>query len=125
MHADWRALVAPADDLEVDRNTIVVRFTNGRTHVVTVSDDQNGILLEALVAGKRHLQRVSDPTAYAWQLNRSSRVVGYRLDHCGRLVAHAWSPLPGLTEELFQLLVRTLAAEADHRELVLTGLDRR
>jgi hypothetical protein len=60
----------------------------------------------------------------AWQKNRRSRVVGYRVDARGRFVAHAWSPSKGLTRDMFLFLVRTLAREADRHELLITGADR-
>jgi len=59
-----------------------------------------------------------------WLRNRRSQLVGFRIDEKGSLVAHGWTPEEGLTPEAFQLLVRTVAREADRYEFQLTGLDR-
>ena len=128
MRGDWRKLVSRRDsDIRVDaiRPSITVEIKNGRRHRVRVDEIEDGYVLEAVIAGPAETARLHDPYIAAWQRNRSSRVVGYRIDRRGRLVAHAWSPRNGLTAEMFLLLVRTLAREADRHELLITGLDRR
>jgi hypothetical protein len=128
MRGDWRKLVRRGDsDIRVDalRSFVVVEFKNGRSHRVNVDAIDDGYGLEAVIAGPAETARLHDPYIAAWQRNRSSRVVGYRIDGRGRLIAHAWSPRHGLSAEMFLLLVRTLAREADRHELLITGLDRR
>lgn len=125
MPADWKRLARNASDLHVARSSIAVTLPNGRSHEVAISESGDGYLFEAVVAGRRETSRLRDPEIAAWRRNRSSRVVGYRIDERGRLAAHAWSPRDGTTARLFQLMVRTVAREADRHELLVTGTDRR
>ena len=127
MRAEWRKFAARQHDVRVDllRSAVVVTFTNGRHHEVRIEALEDGYLLEAVVAGPRETASLDDPFMTAWQKNRRSRVVGYRVDDRRRLVAHAWSPREGLTRDMFLFLVRTLAREADRHELLITGADRR
>lgn len=127
MRAEWRKFAAGADDVAIDRlrGEVEVSFANGRRHVVRIAEDYGGWHLEAVVAGPRETARLHDARVMAWQRNRRSRVVGYRVDARGRFCAHAWTPREGMTREMFLLLVRTLARDADRAELVLTGADRR
>lgn len=123
MRADLGKLAARASDVRLDlvRSSIVVTLRNGRRHEIRIDPRDDGYLFEAIVAGPRDTARLGDPAMNAWRRNRSSRLVGYRVDRRGRLVAHAWSPREGLTREMFLVLVRTLAREADRHE----GSDRR
>lgn len=124
MPADWKAFTR-VRDFDVTGDAITVRLANERRHVVKVADDDDGYLLTATVAGRRATGDPGAAALEAWQRNRRRRLVGYRVDKRGRLVAQAWTPRAGLTPEAFRLLVRTLAAEADRHELLLTGTDRR
>lgn len=127
MRADWRKLAAGADDIAADRlrSAVEVSFANGRRHAVRIAEHDDGYALEAVVAGPRETAQLADPFMAAWRRNRSSRVVGYRVDARGRFCAHAWTPREGLTREMFLFLIRTLAREADRHELLITGADRR
>lgn len=84
----------------------------------------DGYVLESVIAGAAHTSLIGDLQIAAWKRNRTSRVVGYRIDAHRRLVAHAWTPREGLTREIFVLLLRQVASEADRHELLLTGRDR-
>ena len=127
MRADWRRLAAGADDVTIDRlrSAVGVSFANGRSHIVCIADKDDGYELEAVVAGPRETAQLHDANLKAWQRNRVSRLVGYRIDARGRFCAHAWTPREGLTREILLVLIRTLAREADRHELLLTGADRR
>jgi hypothetical protein len=127
MRAEWRKLAAGTEDIAIDRlrSAVDVAFANGRRHVVRIAEDDDSYELEAVIAGPRETAQLHDPHMTAWRRNRSSRVVGYRVDARGRLCAHAWTPREGLTREMFLFLVRTLAREADRHELLLTGADRK
>ncbi|HEU5178897.1 MAG TPA: hypothetical protein VFU24_15710, partial [Burkholderiales bacterium] len=57
----------------------------------------------------------------AWRRNRSSQLVGFRVDQRGRLVGEAWVPKAGLSAQEFQVYVRRVAAECDRFEYLLTG----
>ena len=126
MRAEWRSLAAGADDVAIDRlrSAVGVSFANGRRHIVRIAEKDDGYELEAVIAGTRETAQLDDASMTAWQRNRASRVVGYRVDARGRFCAHAWTPREGLTREMFLVLIRTLAREADRHELLLTGADR-
>jgi len=128
MSNDWRTLIdRRARDIQLDPHhpAVVVRLDNNRSHKVRVGSAEDGYVLEAVIAGPAHTARLDDPVAVARERNRNSRMVGYRVDARGRLVAHAWTPREGLSREMLLLLVRRVASEADRHELLLTGLDRR
>lgn len=127
MRAEWRKLVSGVDDMATDRfrSAVEVYFANGRRHVVRIAEQDDGYELEAVVASAAETAHFGDPSMSAWQRNRNSRVIGYRVDSRGRFCAHAWTPREGLTREMFLFLVRTLAREADRHELLITGADRR
>jgi len=59
----------------------------------------------------------------AWSLNRTSHLVGFRVDRGGRLVAESTAPTAGLTTEELKFYLRLTAATADRMELALTGRD--
>jgi len=122
---DWRRLCV-AEDLSVRRGgRIQVGFANRRSHEVRVHDGDDGYLITAIVADLDDRRPVQDPYEDVWLRNRRSRLVGFRIDNDGTLVAHGWTPRAGLTAEAFQLLIRTVAREADRYEFHLTGADAR
>ncbi|GAA2331917.1 hypothetical protein [Dactylosporangium salmoneum] len=122
--ADWHRLCT-ANDLSVEGTRIRVAFDNGRSHRVRVHETDDGYLLTATIVGWNVVQGLDEPYGMVWSRNRHSRLVGYRIDGSGALVAHGWTPRAGLTAKAFQALVRTIAREADRYELQLTGRDRR
>jgi hypothetical protein len=124
MPGEWSRL-AGASDLKRQPSGILVTLPSGRRHFVRVNEEGSGYYFEAVVAGPRVTQTQDDPCFEAWTRNRFSRVVGYRVDVRGRLLAQGWTPRAGTTERMFQLLVRTVAQEADRHEFLLTGADRR
>ena len=123
MPVSWRGFVEGADDLSVENTSVVVDLQGGRGHRVSITDSAEGYVFEAIAASKRHVRSSPAPELSAWQRNRSSRLVGYRVDQRGRLVAHAWSPRVATTATMFQAIVRAVAREADRQELLMTGAD--
>jgi hypothetical protein len=123
MDPDWHRL-AVAADFDVAPDSLLVTMPNNRRHRVRVIPSDVGYRLEAIVARRRDVRNLGMSSLDAWELNRTSRLVGYQVDRRGRLIAHAWSPRAGMTKAMFQVMVRTLAQEADRRELLLTGADR-
>lgn len=121
---DWRSMCR-TDDLQTwpGRRRVRVRFDSGRSHDVTVKPTDDGYLLIAEVTDPDFL--VTNEYLYAWMRNRRSQLVGFRVTSDGTLIAHGWTPRAGLTATAFQLLIRTVAREADRYELQLTGLDKR
>jgi hypothetical protein len=121
---DWQRL-CEAGDLTVKRGQVRVSFAGGRSHTVRVHASDDGYLLTAEIVDLEVLGRLGNPYQDVWQRNRRSGLVGFRVDETGTLVAHGWTPKEGLTADAFQLLVRTVAREADRYEFQLTGLDKR
>lgn len=68
-------------------------------------------------------QIARSPQLDAWQRNRAVKLVGFRVDARGRLVAEARVPKHGLTPDEFRTYVSAVATEADRLELILTGKD--
>ena len=64
-----------------------------------------------------------DPHLQAWGRNRFSDLVGFKIDHAGRLVGEAWVPLAGLDGEEWSLYVNAVARACDRVEYLLSGGD--
>ncbi|MEV1143467.1 hypothetical protein [Micromonospora sp. NPDC049799] len=124
MRDDWRRL-CETDDMRPKGKQVRVSFANGRSHSVHVHDGAEGYVLTAVVAGAETVGRWDRLYREAWERNRHSRLVGFRVDAEGRMIAHGWTPKDGLTADAFQTLVRAVAREADRYEFQLTGADRR
>ena len=98
----------------------------GRRHAVRLTEVEAGIRIEATVATARTLESIAmydDPHRWAWRRNKTRHLVGFRVDTQQRLIAEAVAPNVALTDEEFVTYVRSVAAEADRMELVLTGED--
>lgn len=124
MRGDWQRL-CDGPDMRCKGQQVIVLFANGRSHAVRVNDAGDSYLLVAVVAGADEVAQRSDIHVDAWKRNRHSRLVGFRVDEDGRMLAHGWTPKDGLTSDAFQTLVRAVAREADRYEFHLTGRDRR
>jgi hypothetical protein len=102
----------------------LVHIADGRQHRVYCLTEERGWRLKSIVARAAALANIDDVPLRAWRKNRATKLVGFRVDERGRLLGEAWVPRAGITAEEFQLYVRTVAAESDHLEHVLTGADR-
>jgi hypothetical protein len=123
---DWVGY-CEAIDFSVDprKEVIQVEFSRtARDQRVSVAQEQHAYQLTSIVARRRLVQTQEDIAQRIWRLNRGSNLVGFYIDRRGRLVGQSWIPKAGLQEREFQLYVRTMAAEADRLEFVLTGVDR-
>jgi hypothetical protein len=121
---DLRRLARGMRDVTFDGDTIVVRLARDRIQRIAIDDSAGDVLrLHSMVARARDLADVRSPEGWAWRRNRTSSLVGFRIDIRGRLLAEAWMPREGLTADEFRETVRTLAAEADRVEYLLTGDD--
>jgi hypothetical protein len=118
---DWTKF-ARASDVSVRDGAASVALGE-RSHRVAVLDEEDSFRLVAVVASQSAVARMSDPVLFTWQRNRSSRLVGFRIDRRGRMVGEAWVPKPGLTAAEFQLYLRAVAAESDRLEQLVTGKD--
>ena len=120
MLADWRTL-AKGQGWSVDGDGFWVNVGN-RRHRVSVVEVGGRVLLRSRVARRAILNAVAQPELHAWQRNRVSELVGFRIDRQGVMVAE--TPLPsdvGRTEWTY--LAFNLARAADRFEYVLSGKD--
>lgn len=122
MVAEW-AKLCQTRDIVVDGPNLIVKFGDDRQHRVAVQEEADEYVLRAFVVRQSAVASLPDLPVQAWLRNRAVSLVGFRIDHRGRLVGEAWVPKSGLTASDFQLYVRTLAVEADRFEYALTGRD--
>ena len=119
---EWSKLCA-GDGLSPDGDAIDVKLSAGRRHSVSVRDAGVVYELHSVVVRPGIVRELGDVPLRAWRRNRSSHLVGFRVDQRGRLVGEAWVPKAGLSAEEFQIYVRRVAAECDRFEYLLTGAD--
>lgn len=121
--SDWRAFCRDAGDVTVDGDAMDVMFANERGHRVVVRESIGSYELTGIVARASAVQDLEDAPLRAWRRNRTTQLVGFRIDRKGRLVGEAWVPKAGLSREEFLLYARRVAAECDLFEYHLTGTD--
>lgn len=121
MIGEWNKL-ARAEDISVTDGVANVALGE-HGHSVTVFEEPDSYRLQAIVAHPAAVSRMPDPVLFAWKRNRGSRIVGFRVDHRGRLVGEAWLPKAGVTAAEIQLCLRIVAAESDRLEQLATGRD--
>ena len=122
MGDEW-VMLCQADDLTVEEPHIQVRLGESRCKKVSVTDGPEAYGLSAVVVGKATVSALPNVAVQAWRRNRSTPLVGFRVDDRGRLVGEAWVPKVGLTPAEFQCYARTVAVECDQFEYALTGRD--
>lgn len=122
MTNDWKQY-ASAEGLTVDGSAIDVSFVDGRRQLVSVAEEAEEYRLSSFVVKQAKAQSIPDLPLQVWKRNRSTAIVGFRIDDRGRLVGEARVPKQGVTAEEFQLTVRTVAVECDRWEFILTGCD--
>jgi hypothetical protein len=119
---EWTRLCA-GDGLSLDGDAIEVKLSGERRHSVSVRDAGTVYELQSVVVRPGVVRQLGDVPLRAWRRNRSSQLVGLKVDQRGRLVGEAWVPKAGLSAEEFQSYVRRVAAECDRFEYLLTGAD--
>lgn len=112
-----------ADDLQVREDTVHVSLPDGRGHRVRVDELNDGYRLTARVASSAVIGSMRQPELEVWLRNRSLQLVGFHIDRHGRLLGEARVPRAALEGDEFRLYLRTLAAECDRLEALLTGAD--
>lgn len=122
MDANWMTWCNTAD-IHIQDGDIEFRLPNGRTHRVLVAEDRESYRLTGVILQPSKVSRLSEPALLAWQRNRFTQLVGFRVDGRGRLVGEATVPKVGLQADEFQLYVRAVARECDRIEYLLTGQD--
>lgn len=120
MLVDWRNWSRPVG-WQADGDGFLVPV-GARRQRVTVVEDSGVTLLRSRVARRAVLNSITEPELRAWQRNRVSELVGFRIDRQGVLIGE--SPLPlGTGREEFTFLAFNLARAADRFEYVLSGKD--
>jgi hypothetical protein len=121
--SDWKRWCRGHEDIARDGNGVIVTFVGGRHHRIDVSDAGEAYELTGFVARPATLQAIPNAYLRAWERNRTTKLVGFRINRRGRLVGEAWVPKPGLGADEFLHYVRRMAAECDRFEYILTGKD--
>lgn len=120
---EWRSWCKGQADLKVASGALVVELGDDRRQVVQVTAGEDCLELSSNVL-RPGLVKAEDVVFRAWRRNRITRLVGFKVDKRGWLIATAWTPIAGLTAAEFVALVRRIAREADLFEYQLTGADR-
>jgi hypothetical protein len=120
MRGDWRQWVR-ALDWEIDGDGFWLQVGQRRQRV-TMVEEAGVMLLRSRVARKAILNNVTEPEMRAWQRNRVSELVGFRLDRQGVMVAEIPVP-PDAGKDEWAFLAFNLARSADRFEYVLSGRD--
>ena len=120
----WRQFCRGEDDLYVNGDNVEVMASNERRHRVSVRETADSYELMAIVARPAAINLIPDVPLRAWRRNRAMQLVGFRIDHKGRLIGEAWVPKAGLERDEFLLYIRRVASECDLFEYHLTGTDR-
>lgn len=121
---DWHGYCRKATGVTPDGNRLGVEFASGRSQRVTVEELADRYVLRGVAARASEVPTEDSPERRAWIINRTTDLVGFRIDTQGRFVGEAWVPKLGLTAGEFELVARRVAAECDRMEYVLTGEDR-
>jgi hypothetical protein len=121
MRGNWRDW-ARGIGWESDQDGFWVQLGARRQRVIVIDDESGSRLFRSRVARRAILNRVSEPELRAWQRNRVSELVAFRIDRHGVMVAE--TPIPSdVTRDEWAFLAVNLARSADRFEYVLTGRD--
>lgn len=121
---DWHGYCRKATGVTPEGDRLEVKFASGRSQRVTVEELADRYVLRGVAARASAVPTDVAPEPRAWTINRTTDLVGFRIDEQGRFIGEAWVPKLGLTAEEFVLVARRVAAECDRMEYVLTGEDR-
>jgi hypothetical protein len=95
----------------------------GSRDPLEVNKQANELVLSAFVVKQSVVSALPELPLDIWKRNRSTSLVGFRIDKKNRLIAECRIPTYGLTREEFQFCIRIIAVEADRFEFLLTGRD--
>ena len=115
-----------------DHGVVRVRLTGDREQILFVEPAEDGESLHvwsvvarpALVRLAQDRSGFESPHLVAWTRNRSSDLVGFKLDSRGRLVGEAWIPSAGLDADEWRSWLHAVATGCDRLEYLLSGKDR-
>lgn len=97
------------------------RGSHARTQVVRVRVVEDGLLLESVVAQRRHVTTPEAIQCDLWLRNRARDLINVSIDRSGKVVASCWIPHVALERDEFLFALRHLASEADRLEFLMTG----
>ncbi len=120
MPADWQRYCG-CRDLEPERHIVRVTLPGRRVHRLSVVDEADAYRLTVVVVGASIVDRSEGLAVRMWERNRSTELVGFKIDAKSRLIAEAWVPKAGLTASEFRAYVHAVAAECDRLQYQLTG----
>jgi hypothetical protein len=120
MSADWKTWARSQGWAIEDEGFRV--HVGSRRQLISVMQHEGRVLLRSRVARRAVLSRLADPAQQAWQRNRVSDLVGFRIDRHGVLVAETSLPADVMKGE-WTYLAFNLARAADRFEYVLTRKD--
>lgn len=121
---DWQRMCRGEAGFSFEESAIVVLLAEERRHRVEIEDLGDAYQLRGIVVRRSVVDALQECVLRAWRRNRATQLMGFRLDHRGRLIGEAWVPKAGLKRDELVMYVRAVAAECDRFEYVLTGKDR-
>ena len=112
MPTDWRRLSRQAG-LQVTAEGLRVTVGERQQAVVVEAPEGESVALRvsSIAAPPRVSAGYDPPDLLAWERNRASDLVGFKLDGRGRLIGEAWVPTAGLDADEWSFYVRTVAEE--------------
>jgi hypothetical protein len=119
---EWREALR-TDGFSLRSGEVEVSLRNGRSHRVKVERLDDGLRLEARVARRGAMARLTEPELRIWLRNRVVHLVGFHFDSHGGLLGDARVPGAGLDAAELRLYVMMVASECDRLEELLTGQD--
>lgn len=109
-----------------DKNgEVLVSFPNNRVHLVYFEEiSPETVRIWGFVAKRTIVESLDGIAERSWQRNRTTRLVGFHIDHRSRLIGSARVPRIGLTPQELATYIEAVARECDRYEYLLTGEDR-
>lgn len=108
-------------DVHLDQDVLEVLVSKERKQFVRVHEEGEDLVLTSRAALATDASDLEGLSLRLWERNRSTPLVGFRIDARGHVIAETVLPRVGLTRSEFHLAVRNLAEEADRLEYLLTG----
>jgi len=108
-------------DVHLDGDVLEVLVSRERRQFVVVHEEDEELVLTSRAAKAADISDLEDLSMRLWERNRSTPLVGFRIDARGHVIAETALPRVGLTRSEFHIAVLNLAVEADRLEFLLTG----
>jgi hypothetical protein len=122
MTSDWRRFCR-TKRYDVRDDVVVVSLHDGRSHKVRIVDEGDDWRFEAKVGHRGVHLSLAELRLITWRRNRTTDLVGFRLDARERVYGEARLARDGTDAEEFRLVLDTVALESDRFEMMLTGRD--